>query len=87
MVHWPDWWSWELELSPHLLKRMLDRGFNEAELRSMLEDATAYHADVMEGRWVVETRHGSRAWEVIVEPLPAEQVLLIVTAYPVADRS
>lgn len=25
MVEWPDWRSWELELSAHLLKRMTDR--------------------------------------------------------------
>src|SRR5690606_33909511 len=21
---WPDWWQWELEFTPHLLKRMFD---------------------------------------------------------------
>lgn len=34
---WPPWWQWELELTPHLLKRMVDRGFTEVELREMLE--------------------------------------------------
>lgn len=28
---WPEWWHWEIELSPHLLKRMADRGFSEAD--------------------------------------------------------
>jgi hypothetical protein len=83
MPEWPDWWSWEFELSPHLLKRMRDRQFNEADLRLMAEDATDYHPDVMQGRWVIETRHGNRPWEIIIEPLPDERVLLIVTAYPV----
>jgi hypothetical protein len=32
----PDWWDWELELSPHLLKRMTDRRFTEIDLRRML---------------------------------------------------
>ena len=40
MVESPDWWSWELELSAHLLKRMMDRQFNEADLRLMLDDAS-----------------------------------------------
>ncbi len=40
MVDWPDWWSGELELSAHLLKRMMDRQFNEADLRLMLDDAS-----------------------------------------------
>lgn len=37
---WPSWWDWELEFSPHLLKRMIDRQFSEVDLRRMLEHAT-----------------------------------------------
>ncbi len=81
MVEWPRWWSWELELSPHLLKRMTDRRFNEAEIRLMLEDATGYHANYEPDRWVVETRHAGRSWEIVVEPVPQEMVLVVVTAY------
>jgi hypothetical protein len=80
---WPDWWDWELELSPHLLKRMTDRRFTEIELRRMLERASSYREDVVEGRWVIETRHRGRAWEVIVEPDRERQLLVVVTAYPV----
>jgi hypothetical protein len=54
---WPDWWHWELELTPHLMKRMEDRGFNELDLRRMLEYARAYRSDLAEGRWVIEARH------------------------------
>ena len=36
---WPDWWDWELELTPHLLKRMIDREFSEVDLRIMLANA------------------------------------------------
>ena len=28
----PAWWTWELELSANLLKRMEDRAFNEVDL-------------------------------------------------------
>jgi hypothetical protein len=35
---WPGWWDWELELSPHLLKRMTDRRFTEIDLRRMLNE-------------------------------------------------
>lgn len=82
MADWPVWWSWELEPSPHLLKRMTDRRFSEAELRLMLEDASAYHEDCEPGRWVVETRHVGCAWEIIVEPVAHEKLLVVVTAYP-----
>jgi len=50
MKQWPPWWVWELELSPHLLKRMEDRRFTEVDLRRMLEQATGYRPDVATGR-------------------------------------
>ena len=80
---WPDWWDWELELSPHLLKRMFERRFTEIDLRLMLERASGRREDVFEGRWIIETRHRGRAWEVIVEPDRERQLLVVVTAYPV----
>ena len=36
---WWDWWDWELEISPHLLKRMVDRRFTEVDRHRMLEHA------------------------------------------------
>ena len=38
-MEWPAWWEWELEITPHLEKRMEDRDFTEIELREMLEQA------------------------------------------------
>lgn len=35
----PEWWEWDLEFTPHLLKRMSDRRFNEVDLRTMMADA------------------------------------------------
>jgi hypothetical protein len=78
----PEWWDWELELIPHLFERMSDRGFNETELRLMLETPIAIRDDHEEGRYVIECLHKGRAWEVIVEPDAAEKVLIIVTGYP-----
>lgn len=80
---WPDWWDWELELSPHIEKRMEDRGFTEVELRAMLQSASSYRAGAVEGRWVVEARLRGRGWEVIVEPDYQESLLVAVTAYAV----
>lgn len=78
---WPAWWAWEIELTPHVLKRMVDRRFTEVDLRRMLEVATGFRRDVVPGRWVVETRHASAPWEVIVEPDESVHVLVVVTAY------
>jgi hypothetical protein len=80
---WPEWWEWELEITPHVEKRMEDRDFTEVDLRAMLVQAQGYHADVVEGRWVIEAQHRRCLWHVIVEPDPAARLLVVVTAYPV----
>ena len=78
----PRWWTWELELTPHLHKRMLDRGFTEVDVRTMLGAARRIRRDVVAGRWVAETRFRRTRWEVIVEPDDEYQLLVVVTAYP-----
>jgi hypothetical protein len=60
---------------------MDDRRFTEIDLRRMLERASGYREDVVEGRRVIEARHRGKAWEVIVEPGPGRQLLVVVTAY------
>jgi hypothetical protein len=52
---WPEWWDWELEFSPHLLKRMEDRRFTEIDVRRMLQRASGHHEDVVEDCWVIQT--------------------------------
>jgi hypothetical protein len=47
---------------------MEDRGFNEVDLRRMLEHASGHHPDVMEGRFAIQARHAGHVW------LPAESV-------------
>ena len=81
-MNWPDWWEWELEFSPHLEKRMVQRNFTEIDLREMLHRAQRYRPDMMEGRWVIETQHRHRDWEVVVESDPEERLLVVITAYP-----
>ena len=62
---------------------MIDRRFTEVDLRHMMERAIGLAPDVQEGRWTVFCRHGKRRWEVIVEPDLEQQLLVVVTAYPV----
>lgn len=82
---WPEWWDWDLDFTPHLMKRMEDRNFNEIDLRKMLNNAGNRKADVVEGRWIIETRHERHPWHVIVEPDEFETLLVVITAYPVWD--
>jgi len=63
---------------------MEDRNFTELDLRGMLQHAKTYRKDVVEERWVIESRHDMQRWEVIVEPDPVEQLLVVITAYPVS---
>ena len=80
----PDWWDWELELTPHVEKRMEDRGFTEVDLRQMLEHGTGFRRDAVEGRFVIEARFRGRPWEVVVEPDEVDHLLVVVTAFGVA---
>lgn len=84
-THWPEWWAWDLELTPHVEKRMEDRGFTELDLRTMLEHAKDYRVDVMDDRFVIETFLLARRWEVIVDPDEDATLLVVVTAYPVEE--
>ena len=60
---------------------MEDRSFNEVDLRKMLHSSKNYKKDIVEGRWIIETRHKRHLWEVIVEPDDVEKLFVIVTAY------
>ena len=62
---------------------MLDRGFSEVDLRLMMEMAISLNEGREPGRWIVETAHDSRPWRIIFEPDPADELLVVVTAYPV----
>ena len=70
-------------MTAHLLKRMEDRGFNEVNLRRMLEHASGHTPDIRPGRFIIEARHAGQSWAVIVEPDEGRQLLVVVTAYPV----
>jgi hypothetical protein len=64
-----------------------DRDFSEVDLRSMLERAKSHHPNHVEGRYVIETVHRGRAWEVGVEPDSEDRLLVVVTCYATdADR-
>lgn len=65
---------------------MEDRGFNEVDLRRMLEHAGSHRRDIVEDRFVIEARNAGRSWEVIVEPDPTRQLLVVITAYPVEQE-
>lgn len=54
--------------------------------KNCLESARGYRQDVVEERWIIESRHRKRGWEVIVEPDADNKRLVIVTAYPVENE-
>jgi len=60
---------------------MIDRGFSEADLRLMMEDADGLRVGSRVGRWVIATTHLGDAWEVVVEPDEVDRVIVVITAY------
>jgi hypothetical protein len=83
VISWPPWWKWDLEITPHVERRMEDRDFTEVDLRDMMEKAAGFRADFIEGRFVIETDFRGRRWEVIVEPDAVDGLLVVITAYAV----
>jgi hypothetical protein len=49
----------------------------------MMEYAMDYYRGKREGRWVIEARFRRNLWRVIVEPDLDNEVLVVVTVYPV----
>ena len=85
-MNWPFWWKWELEITPHVEKRMEQRNFTEIALREMMDRAVGFRPVEQYGRYVIESRYRRTGWEVIVEPDSEGELLVIVTAYPVEER-
>jgi len=47
----------------------------------MLQVARSHHRDIVEGRWVIVTRHRRNRWEIVVEPDVEAAILVVITAY------
>ena len=84
-MQWPEWWKWEIEITPHIEKRMVQRGFNEIDLRTMLHNYTGYNKGREPGRYIILSKMGKLNWEIIVEPDYVQKLLVIVTAYPLEE--
>jgi hypothetical protein len=85
MPTFPEWWRWELTFSSHAELRMEQRGVTEVELRAMLDRATGFEPNVVEGRFMIHARHSRRPWIVIVEPDDDFNLLVVVTVYEVSE--
>ncbi|MFM7520425.1 MAG: hypothetical protein ACKO9B_08150 [Planctomycetota bacterium] len=79
----PDWWNFELELSPQVEELMIHRGFTEVDLRLLRQAAEDIRPTATNGRWIVATVHHGDSWEVIVEPDERDRVIVVITAYRV----
>jgi hypothetical protein len=64
---------------------MEQRGVTEVEVRAMLERATSFEPNIVEGRFMIHVRHVQRPWITIVEPDALEKLLVIVTVYEVSE--
>ena len=64
---------------------MEQRGVTEVELRAMLEGASGYRPNVVDGRSMIDVRHNQRPWIAIVEPYSKAKLLVVVTVYEVSE--
>lgn len=85
MPTFPEWWTWELSFTGHAEMRMEQRGVTELDLRAMLERATGFRPNVVEGRFMIDVRCEQRSWIVIVEPDFDAKLLVVVTVYEVSE--
>ena len=67
MPTFPEWWNWDLSFTSHAELRMEQRGVTEVEVRAMLERATSFEPNVVEGRFMIHVCHAQRPWIAIVE--------------------
>jgi hypothetical protein len=85
-MHRPHWWEWELEFTPHIEKRMVQRNFTEIDIRTMLENAIQIKQDHNQhGRWIIVSKLDKVMWEIIVEPDIEEQLIILITAFPIEE--
>ena len=85
MPIFPEWWNWDLSFTSHAELRMEQRGVTEVEVRAMLERATGFESNVVEGRFMVHVRYLQSPWIVIVEPDADAELLVVVTVYGVSE--
>jgi hypothetical protein len=85
MPTFPEWWNWDLSFTGHAELRMEQRGVTEVEVRAMLEKATEFEPNVVEGRFMIHVRHLQHPWIVIVEPDAGANLLVVVTVYEVSQ--
>jgi hypothetical protein len=81
----PEWWNWDLSFTSHAELRMEQRGVTEVEVRAMLERATGFEPNVVEGRFMIHVRHLQSPWIVIVEPDAEAKLLVVVSVYEVSE--
>jgi hypothetical protein len=78
----PEWWRWEIELTPHSEERLEERGLTEIDLRTMLNNPPrSIEPDPEPGRHRVFTGHRRQPWIVVVEPDIDSEVLVIISLF------
>ncbi|MEO0588300.1 MAG: hypothetical protein AAF078_11755 [Planctomycetota bacterium] len=81
-IIWPQWWQWDLSLSPRLSESLDDLGVSEPDVLTMLELADRFRPARVAGRYVVEAEHADTDWDVTIEPDTARGQVTIISAKP-----
>ena len=69
----PEWWDWELELTPHVEKRMEDRSFSEVDLRLAADfNGSSQSLSVPSKASLSIPTTGNLTWEAWIRPAVIE---------------
>ena len=58
---------------------------SERQVRAMLERATSFEPNAVEGRFMIHVRYLQRPWIATVEPEADDKLLVVVTVYEVSE--
>jgi hypothetical protein len=84
MPTFPEWWTWDLSFTGHAEMRMEQRGVTEVDLRAMLERATGFDHNVVDGRFMIHAGTGRDPGSSSSSPTWT-QLLVVVAVYEVSE--
>lgn len=83
----PEWWGWEFEISPHLLRRMEERDFTETDLRRMLHGVRTVRPDASTGRYRARGYHRNHEWMIVLEPDHETGIVVVIAAFRIVLKA
>lgn len=87
MLHrrWPDWWDHPLKFTRHAQRRMLQRGLDEIQVRTLLEQVESLRPQQDGETWLVTATRMEQTWLFIIKPDLIQARIVLITMYPLRE--